>query len=133
MIRHYGVDKTIEITQQCILIELNKIRSENWLPPLELDLNLMKWAQKYAEYMHENKWYNHVAKNWDNWEKRAKKAWYKWKYVRENIWFNFICIENAITGRKNSKGHFQTIIDPNLHFLWVGFDEKYWDTLFWWE
>jgi hypothetical protein len=29
MIRHYGVDKTIEITQQCILIELNKIRSEN--------------------------------------------------------------------------------------------------------
>jgi len=126
----YGIDGAADIVTNCLLIELNKIRSENWLPPFSLDKKLMKAAQDYAEEMYKNKRCSHTGKNWDGYKERAKKAWYKW-YVRENIWYNLYTIESAVTKRKDSPWHFQTIIDPKVMYLWVGYYGDYRDNMFW--
>lgn len=130
LVRHYGKEKTLEITQNCILREFNKIRQEHSLPPLSLEKHLVVAAQNYTEEMQMNKRYGHTAKNWDRPTDRAKKSWYPWGYVRENLWRNYYSIEQGIASWKGSSIHFETIIDPKLVYLWVGYEDIYWDALF---
>lgn len=130
IIKHYTKEQIREIVANCILIEFNKIRAENWLPPLIFDASLMECAQSYAEAMEKTKKFSHTWSNGKKYDWRAKKAWYKWNYVRENIGYNYYSIEEAIKEQKQSPIHFETITDPRLTKLWVYLCGSYWDFVF---
>ncbi len=123
----YGKEKTQEIVRQSLLREINKTRKENGAEHLELEDHLTQAAQLYSEQMFKDKRFNHIAKNWDNWVKRAKKAGYTWtlESVDEDIWWNYYSIEDAMKERKNSKPHFKAMINPQQIDLWVWYYNGY--------
>lgn len=119
IIKHYGQEKAIEIFQQTLLMEVNKVRKENWVNALVLNPLLTKSSQNFAEEMFETKRFSHTGKHGDDVSKRAKKAWYQWK-VDEDIWADFYTIEDGIAARKDSPDHFNAMINPEWKDLWVG-------------
>ncbi|EKD24746.1 MAG: hypothetical protein ACD_80C00166G0007 [uncultured bacterium (gcode 4)] len=133
IVKEYGNEKAMEILQNCSLIELNKIRKANWVPPVALDEHLIKAAQKYAEEMDKNKRFSHISKNWANWEKRVKKAGYKWEYISENIWYNLNDIAYAFKSRTESSPHFHNMIDPKFKYVWIGVYDEYRVLSLWWR
>jgi len=123
--KRYGKEKTLDIIQKCLLIEVNKIRKEFWLDTLVLNENLIKAAQLHAEEVSKNKYSSHYSKNWDDWVKRAKKSWYTWTEVDEDMWWNYYSIQDAIKERRKSIPHFEAIKNPKRKDLWPGYSNDY--------
>ncbi len=126
--KHYGIEKTIDLVNQHILQEINKIRIQNWVKPLVLDSLLNTAAQNYAEEMSLNQRYSHIGKDGSTPLKRAKKMWYKTPIMLENIGWNYYSINDAIQHRGDKiqhEWHFKNMIDPDVDQLGVGYCDGY--------
>ncbi len=133
LIDKYGLEKTIETITKHNLKLINDIRKKHWLVEVKLDRKLCKAAQKHADEMFKKNRYSHNSKNWNTPTDRARKAWYRSKHIKENIGKNYLTIEEAVKSWKESKPHFETIIDPKLTHIWIWFNTYYRVNLFWYK
>ena len=120
----YGKTKGLEIINKHALIELNKIRKENWVVPLQLNPILAKISQNYAEEMFMTKKLSHIDMYWNNYAKRAAKYWYLCMPIWENAAKSCSSIQQVIWARKKSPGHLENIIDKEFLVTWFG--ESWW-------
>jgi uncharacterized protein YkwD len=126
----------LEIIWENMTWEINKLRKWECLNELVLDDNLTKAAQAYAEEMNNTKRKSHIWKWGTNPRTRANRAWYKWSYVLENRWKDFYSIHDVIyypdgIWRKNSKTHYDNMMNKNILKIWVGQCGEYTVVMFW--
>ena len=120
-----------------MLTILNEIRAENGVAPVELDDELCVLATaRSVELAYTNYEFKH--------ERPAGRGMfdtmlinngYKYKAVAENIAASYADVSYVMNGWKNSSGHFQNMIDPDMNTVGFGYVEfssgyqKYWTTL----
>ena len=111
--------------QEQMLSSLNMIRAENAVEPLKLCNTLNKSAQGYAEVMATQNFLAHEGQDGSTPSQRAQSAgyeyyeYYEYYAVGENILAGLASIEEAMTGWKNSPGHFKNMIESE--YMHVGF------------
>lgn len=110
-----------EILEKAMLFEINKIRADSWLQPLKLNSLLNQTAQKYAQYIYDNQWYDHFDKQHKSPKDRMKQNWYVWSLYLENLLSWGHTIKESIYSRMNSKDHKENILDKEIKEFWLGF------------
>ncbi|MFA7298619.1 MAG: CAP domain-containing protein [Candidatus Absconditabacterales bacterium] len=139
IITKYGEKKGLEIINQHILIEINKIRQtfNDSLSPeqkeyltlknLTLQPKLCTAAQLYAEYMYKNNRYEHTGKDGVTAESRIGATGYPFNFLGENIFrtSDIPTIKNVITAREYSGGHHRTIVKKKFLHAGIGYYKSY--------
>ncbi len=123
-------EKWLEIIQNQMLIEMNKIRENNNLIAFDLNKTLSKAAQDYAIEISQTKKLSHIGKWKSNPSTRAQKAWYQYSYVFENLGKDFFSIQDAIERWMWSPSHRQNICNQSMTNIWVWYCDGYIVVLF---
>jgi uncharacterized protein YkwD len=130
IIEDYWEEKWLELIQNTTIWNINKIRENNWLQKLNIDIDLSKAAQKYAMELSNRKQLSHVGKWWSTPVTRAKNEWYKSNLIWENLWKDFFSIQKAIERRLWSQTHKENIIREWIINIWVWYYNWYIVVLF---
>lgn len=110
----YGEEEWLLLINQHLLIELNKIRVQNWAKELVLDNQIIQLAQKQAIHLdsldkifHENFWDRLDANNIE-----YNSYW-------ENLWLWQTNIDEVVEDRMKSPGHRANILKRSFKKMWV--------------
>lgn len=145
IISFYWVEKWLEIINEHMLIEVNKLRKEftdsvllqnenanRTLEPLTLNKKLCTSAQTYAEHMDKNNRFHHTGKDWSSFESRIRRTWYPFKFLWENLYKEWFSIKDVICEWKKSKTHYNVIKNKHYIHAWFWYKNGYWVAHFWW-
>lgn len=122
---HCGPEKFRELVAQYVLDGTNAVRREHGVQSLSLDSILMETAYTYAQEMLKNKHYSHISLQGKKPIDRARALWYPAWWVGENIGKNFESINEALLRWKESKPHFENIIEPKFTDIWIACVDGY--------
>jgi uncharacterized protein YkwD len=102
------------------LFELtDAIRADRGLPPLKLNTELSKAAQKYAERMSREGWFDHVDSDGASPGERLGAAGYAWFTCGENIARGYGTAREVMRAWLESPSHRCNLLNPA--FTEVGF------------
>lgn len=115
-----------------MLTNVNSVRRDNGVQPIEICPTLMKAAQDYADLMLNTNHYDHRGPDGTTPSDRALAAGYDWRNpdipnpsglryegISENIAKGYQSVPLVMDGWINSPGHFRNLIDADI--LHVGF------------
>lgn len=96
IVSEYWQEKGMEIINEHMLIEINKIRKSVNNKPLVINDTLRQVAQDYAAYMDSTKNFSHNNLNLEKCDKRIeKKLWWK-NFVFDIVWENIAAWQETI-------------------------------------
>ena len=99
----------------------NFARTQNSVPKLHLHDQLLRAAQKHAEWMAQNEKLSHTGENGSSVGERVLGAGYKWRAVGENIALGFRTPQQVVAGWLNSPGHRRNILSAVYQDVGFGY------------
>jgi uncharacterized protein YkwD len=128
-------DPLLDFDKELLVFHLNQLRSkgcqcaEEEMPPVAP----LKWnsllsiaAQKHAEDMHENNFFDHLGSDLSTVDMRVSNAGFPWKLVGENIARGNFTEESIIEAWKESPTHCVQLMHADFLVVGVGKKENYW-------
>lgn len=122
--------KALSPQRQHIFTELNKVRSVGRycghqyfaaVPAVTWNVQLASSAQQHAEDMARLGYFSHRSRDGRTLRERAEQAGYRhWTGLGENIAAG-LGVREVLQGWLNSVGHCQTLMDPQLHEVGIGY------------
>lgn len=103
------------ITTQDLLVETNKKRAENGLPPLALSESLVQAAQGKASHMMENHYWAHFAPDGTTPWKFIKDSGYEYTFAGENLAKGFTNSSDVVTAWMNSPSHKENLLSQKYN------------------
>lgn len=118
-------------TEQCGVFQaVNRERASDGLPALEYDVDLALAAQRHAEDMAANGYFDHTSQDGRDFSQRATEAGYTGFARGENIAQGQRGAEAVMESWMNSPGHRANILSDGSNQIGVGFAESYWVQVF---
>lgn len=128
-------DPLLDFDKELLVFHLNQLRikgclcGEEEMPPV----SPLKWnsllsvaAQKHAEDMHENDFFDHLGSDLSTVDVRVSNAGFPWKLVGENIAKGNFTEESIIEAWKGSPTHCVQLMNADFSVVGVGKKENYW-------
>lgn len=122
-----------------MLLAVNQLRvrgcycGENYMPPvkpLKWNADLAQAAQRHAEDMSANRWFEHTGTDGSTVANRVSDTGYNWSAVGENIAYGYKSIEKVIDGWQKSEGHCRNIMKAAYVEVGVARIGNYWAQTF---
>ncbi len=110
-------------TAAAVLSLTNDLRAANGLPPLVADPALTASAQRFAQLMAQNNWFNHDGPDGSTLVSRVESAGYVgWIALSENLYkgFHADSPQDVMRAWTNSSGHLANILSQEVADLGVG-------------
>ena len=117
---HEAVDSS-QFAEKVVYL-VNMEREKVGIAPLKMDNTLQKVADIRAEEIKTN--YSHTRPNGESWRTVLDEYECKSSYTGENIYWGYDSIntpEKVVKGWMNSEGHRKNILNPNYHYIGVGY------------
>lgn len=124
IIKKYGEEKGLELLVYYMVEKINEIRKDSLLPPLIIDTTMNAVAQKYAQYLADNKHYSHIDLSGKNWKDRLRKGGYTGTVIGENLsrsstaWWAIGSIKHK-EWRMRSDWHRDNLLDSSANSVWI--------------
>lgn len=120
-----------------MLTNVNSVRSDHGVQPIEICSTLMKAAQDYADLMLSANHYDHTGPDGTTPSDRALVAGYDWRNpvmpnpsgliyqgISENIAKGYQSVRMVMDGWIKSPGHFKNLIDADILHVGFGFSKS---------
>ncbi len=104
-----------------VLVQINKVRARNDLPPLRADRRLARAAVAHARDMADNDFFAHEGSDRTDSGVRARRAGYDWRAVGENIAGGLSSPEDTVADWMASAGHRQNMLNPVFRDAGIGY------------
>ena len=132
---------TVEFDQQEMLELVNNARMEkrrcggtrhNPVSPLKWDDKLARAAQKHADDMADNEFFDHTGSDQSSVVDRIERERYFWRTVGENVAMGPRTVGEAVQGWLDSPGHCSNIMNGEFTEMGAALshDGKYWVQVF---
>ncbi len=120
-----------QASEQCGVFQaVNRERVDAGLPALEYDVDLALAAQRHAEDMAANGYFDHTSQDGRDFGQRASDAGYTGSPRGENIAQGQQSPESVMESWMNSPGHRANILSEGSNEIGVGFAESHWVQVF---
>ena len=120
-----------------MLALVNELRSDNGLSPLQLNVNLNEACQVHSDDQATNNFIGHRGSDGSSFSDRVRRTDYEGFAFGENVAAGNSEVEKTFNQWKNSSGHRNNILNPNINEMGLGYayNEKaryrhYWTQLF---
>lgn len=114
-------------TQNELLSLINKIRQENGVQALTVNITLQTIAQNHVDEMNEYNYFNHTNLAWDDSVARVEKSWYTFTYVGETLAFNADTADVVAYGRLwSTQGHKEILLNSKATEIWIWYNSSKW-------
>ena len=110
---------SIGVEEQKMINLINAERAKVSVPPLSVDLILMKVAKIKADDMVKNNYFSHISPTYGSPFDMLKQFGVSYKSSGENLAGNY-SVEAAHTALMNSGGHRQNILNPSFTHVGIG-------------
>ena len=112
---------TREAQVRQLLSEMNRVRAEHKLTPLQIDRQLMRAAQRHTEDMAWNNRLDHQGSDGSKLADRAKRAGYAYARVAENLAAGYATAAQAVKSWLESPPHRRNLLDPEIRDAGIGY------------
>lgn len=118
-----------------MLAEVNALRASGcrcggrWMPPtppLRWNGLLTRAAQRHANDMHNNDFFNHRGSDGSDMSGRVSEAGYAWRAVAENIAWGYSDVTAVVQGWKDSPGHCENMMSGDYTEMGGAQAGRYW-------
>ena len=126
---------TSEAFASQMLAEVNALRASGcrcgsrWMPPappLRWNDLLARAAQRHANDMHNNDFFNHRGSDGSEMSRRVSEAGYAWRAVAENIAWGYSDVNTVVQGWKDSPGHCENMMSGDYTEMGGAQAGRYW-------
>ena len=102
------------------------------VPPLKWNDKLAKAAQKHANDMAKNNFFDHIGSDGSTVDVRIERKGYLWRAVGENVAMGPRSVREAVDGWLDSPGHCTNIMNGDFTEMGaaLSYDGKYWVQVF---
>lgn len=114
-----GVERPTLIAE--LLREVNTQRELNGKQPLRLNSRLTGAAQKHAENMSENDFFDHLSPDGRGVMERVTKEGYHWRAIAENIGAGLSSPKSTVTAWMKSRGHRDNLLNGEFNEVGIGY------------
>jgi uncharacterized protein YkwD len=115
--------RDIESLEEQCLEEVNRVRKEHNLAPLELSEKLLELARDYSRRMAEENFFSHNDPEGRTVRERVSRANIRWRMVGENLAYSngyINPVAASISGWLDSPGHRRNMLDPDWRHTAIG-------------
>ncbi len=105
---------------------VNRARSDQGLDAYAWNTELAVAAQRHAEDMSDNDYFDHASQDGRSFADRAQEAGYGGGPRGENIALGQQSPEQVMESWMNSEGHRRNILEPGSNEIGVGLENAYW-------
>lgn len=95
-------------------------------PPLSWNGQLARAAQRHADDMYRNGFFNHRGSDGSDMAQRISEAGYRWRAVAENIAWGHPDVAAVVQGWKDSPGHCENMMDGEYTEMGAARAGMYW-------
>ncbi len=120
LVAKYWLEQSQEIVREHSIIEINKYRSLKWVCEYKQNNILQKSAQKHADDMSKNNYFDHKNLEWKHvWDRLEDIWWYNYQYLWENISNDDNIYEVIESYFKSKKWWHEEIFDWKYEDIWL--------------
>ncbi len=109
-----------------IIVLINQLRQQNYLPPLKKAENLVRAARYHADDMCNKNYFSHTSQDSNGSDICAPfdrmGTFYTWVAAGENIAAGYSTPQTVFQGWVNSPGHYNNMVSPNFYEVGLGYD-----------
>lgn len=105
--------RSVNISEQSIISQINAIRRQNNLKDLKVNKNLSLAAKSKAKDMYEINYFSHTSPKEIKWSEFIKESGYKYTFAGENLAKGYYESSEVISDWMSSNSHRDNILYPD--------------------
>jgi len=102
-------------------VAVNRVRVEHGLPPLKLNLELCRAAQRMSDEILLTGNFGHIDSEGHRADARAQQVGYEFDWLGENLAAGQPTLERTLHAWLNSPGHRENLLDPHYREMGLGY------------